>query len=652
MKPFIPFSAIRRVGNEFARNATLAEVLETCLDRDILPHRANHPFRFPWNPSQVSMYVSRRMLQGAEVYDSPDAEFRYEHVLSQMFWQGPTDDEDETDRRRLCILGPTGCGKSTFVDFFLRWYCPERSPRAADFGRKIVVWFDAKDARGNDQLRNHFFVAAQAWIRAACKERKIDINDLVGRRTLPKENIGAWVLVALEELSSLAQDGHPAVEYLVLFVDNMDQCPVKVQERILSLLENWLDLPTLKIWRVILTMWPTTHDSLKNTMVNLMRNWKVLRLGVIQTEALIENRHAVIKNRTSKLRQQAAGAAPGQGDLHDSFSSFMDVSLRLWSQRLGGTITEAGEGDEADESSSMKTAGGLVRELCNGDLRRELGLLHGFLTGQGAHRIWQQTRSTSAQPRRHDYELVESLILGPHDYMVANTNGIGNLFMLGHRQTHARDLLIGPHMLYLLKASVTIHTYQVLCSTLAALGYTENNFDHCFSQFLGLGILHEVRSDGYHNVGYEAHDTVVNAYHHLLFRELAYLDCVAPVTAVDDECLDEMRKVQSASGDAFSQKAGWSLAFLRFLRRMEAAFCDASRVSEAVRTRFCAKLDLLGLPCLWRHLALRYRQRLGGLRASGYLPHLTDEWWDETIYSPILHDANFAKPKLSCSESS
>jgi hypothetical protein len=649
MKPFIHMNDIRPSENEFARNGTLADVLDTCLNTDILPNRAKHPFRFSLNPAQVSMYVSRRTLKGAEAYDSKDDEFRYEQALSQMFWQGSGDDED-VDRRRLCVLGPTGCGKSTFVDFFLRWYCPERSDRAADFGRKVVIWFDANAAKDNERLNNNFFNAAQAWIRTACKEKNVHIEEIVGRRKLPKQNIEVWVQVALEELSTLARKGHSAIEYLVIFVDNMDQCPVKVQERILTLLENWLDMPTIRIWRIILTMWPSTFETLKNSTFNMMRNWKVLRLGLIHTETLIENRQRVINSRIAKLFQQTAGTAAA-GDLHDGFRTFLDTSLRLWSQRLGGTITDLDDADEADEASSFKTAGGLVRELCNGDLRRELGLLHGFLTGQGAHRIWQQDRSTTGQPRRHDYELVESLILGPHEHMMHSTNHIGNLFMLGHRQQRPRDLLIGPHMLHLVRGSVTIHTYQVLCKALADLGYIENNFEHCFSEFRRLGILHEVRSEGLHGVGYEGHTTVINAYHHLLFHELAYLDCVAPVTAVDEECLGEMRTAYESSPDSFSRKAGCSLAFLRFLRRMETAFCNVATTGEAARRDFAAKLDAVGLPCLWRHLALRYRKRLIGLRSSGYLPHLTDEWWEKTIHSQILLDATVAKPKLSVSAS-
>jgi hypothetical protein len=630
--------------NEFARNRATADVLDTCLNTDILPNRAAHPFRFSFNPSQVSMYVSRRTMKDPEVYNSRDEEYRYEEALSRLFWQGVVDD-DGVDRRRLCILGPTGCGKSTFVDFFLRWYCPEKSDHAADFARKIIVWFDANAAKDNERLNQNFFAAAQAWIRTACQEKRVDIDGLVGRRTLPKQNVESWVQVALEEVSSLARVAGSGIEYLVIFVDNMDQCPVKVQERILSTLENWLDMPTIKLWRVILTMWPSTFETLKNSTFNMMRNWKVLRLGLIHTETLIENRHRVINHRLSKLFQQAGSAAPHR-DAHDGFRAFIDSSLRLWSQRLGGTIAES---DESDESSSATTASGLVRELCNGDLRRELGLLHGFLTGEGAHRIWQQDRNTTGQTRRRDYEIVESLVRGPHEYMLHSSDHIGNLLMLGHRQQRPRDLLIGPHMLHLLKESVTIHTYQALCKAMADLGYTESNFEHCFHEFRRLGILHEVRSEGFHGVGYEGHMTVIKAYHQLLYHELAYLDCLAPVTAVDDECLDEMHMAHNARVDSFSHKTECSLAFLRFLRRMETGFCDVSKTVSTARGDFAGKLDAAGFTCLWRHLGARYRKRLVGLRSSGYLPHLSDDWWDKTTHCQILLDANVGKATLSSS---
>jgi hypothetical protein len=647
MKPLVSMNDIRPWENEFARDDLIADVLDTCLNTDILPNRAAHPFRFSYDPAQGSMYVSRRRMQGPAVHDSRDRDFPYEEVLSRMFWQGAAGDDDGADRRRLCVLGPTGCGKSTFVDFFLRWYCPEKSAHAADFARQVTVWFDANAAKDNERLNQTFFSSAQAWIRTACRQKGVDIDELVRRRQLPKQNAESWVQFALEEVSALAAVRGSGIEYLVIFVDNMDQCPIRVQQRLLSTIENWLEMPTLRIWRVILTMWPSTYETLKHSTLNMMRNWKLLRLGVVNPETLMGIRRGVIAGRIAKLYEQTAGAGSSHRSVHERFRSFVDASLGLWSQRLAGSIAE---GNEPDDDSSVTSAGGLVRDLCNGDLRRELGLLHGFMFGEGAYRIWHQDKSTTGPARRRDYEILESLILGRHDHMLHSADHVGNLFMLGHQHRMPRDLLIGPHMLHLLRGGATFHEYQALCRAMTGLGYAEDNVEYCFHEFRRLGILHEVRSERPHGVGYEGHPSVITAYHRLLYDEPAYLDCVAPVTAADDECRAEMRAARAA-GDAFARKVGCSLAFLRFLRRMEAAFCDGSKINSAARAGFASKLEPVAIPCLWQHLATRYRQRLVGLRTSGYLAHLPSDWWDDAVQSQVLVEAPLANRKLSCAGS-
>jgi hypothetical protein len=509
------------------------------------------------------------------------------------------------------------------------------------------MWFDANAATDNERLNQTFFTSAQNWIRAACSQKRVDIDAAVARNPLPKQNAEFWVQHALEEISAISKQKEPAIEYLVIFVDNMDQCPVKVQKRLLTTIENWLEMPTLNIWKVILTMWPSTHSTLQNSMVNNMRNWKVFRIGPVLPEALMENRRDVIAQRISKLMQRSTLPSASKRVLHQQFPSFMDSCLALWAERLGGTVKDQ---DDSSETESVTTAGGLIRDLCNGDLRRELALLHGFVTGEGAYRIWQHKAREPASSRRHDYEIVESLLLGRFDHLMQNSDQIGNLFMVGHQHQMPRDLLIGPHMLFLIKKCGDIHDYQTLCRTLTDLGYSDNNFDHCFTEFRQLGILHEVSSDRIHGVGYEAHPTVIDAYERLLFREPAYLDCVAPVTAVDEDCLREMQAAYRGRHGPFVRKTECSLAFLKFLRRIETSFCDVHKVRTSARKDFSDKLEAAGIPALWKHLAERYRERLVGLRSSLFRPHSDDHWWDEIIGQETFVAAGNARATLACGQ--
>src|SRR4051812_10849583 len=108
MTPFIPMNEIQSSENVFARDGSIGEELDTCLNTEILPPRAQHPFRFPFKPTDVNMYVSKRVGGDPLIYESTDSEFPHEQALGRLFWNDSAREEPEdawVDRRRLCVLG-------------------------------------------------------------------------------------------------------------------------------------------------------------------------------------------------------------------------------------------------------------------------------------------------------------------------------------------------------------------------------------------------------------------------------------------------------------------------------------------------------------------------------------------------------------------
>ena len=62
---------------------------------------------------------------------------------------------------------------------------------------------------------------------------------------------------------------------------------------------------------------------------------------------------------------------------------------------------------------------------------------------------------------------------------------------------------------------------------------------------------------------------------------------------------------------------------------------------------FIKSLDSLKLVCLWKHMALRYYDRLAGLRGSGYLRAIEPGWWEATLGDPLFEQAREAGEFLS-----
>src|SRR5262249_56074086 len=75
--------------------------------------------------------------------------------------------------------------------------------------------------------------------------------------------------------------------------------------------------------------------------------------------------------------------------------------------------------------------------------------------------------------------------------------------------------------------------------------------------------------------------------------------------------------------DDFPARVESSISFLRFLRDSEDRFRDPGQLRPGVNhDAFREALTKNPLPCLWRSMAVEYRQRLIGLRNSAYLQPL------------------------------
>jgi hypothetical protein len=108
-----------------------------------------------------------------------------------------------------------------------------------------------------------------------------------------------------------------------------------------------------------------------------------------------------------------------------------------------------------------------------------------------------------------------------------------------------------------------------------------------------------------------------------------------------------MRQTRGDRPEDFTARVETTLSFLRFLRDCEVQFRNPGRLRAGVDpARFRETLAAARLPCLWRRMALRYRDRLEGLRHSGYLRNVDAAWWDRTLHNPFLTSQLDAESEL------
>ena len=607
----------REPGQSYAATPVISELLTRCFDSDILPSRASHPRRFAQGEIYANLYTSEREWHDPVNFD-PDGVDRHENYLDHLFWERspPTRWSASSARsvRANRRWSTTTCGATA----------PIMGGDREEFDKKLIIQFDSRDIQDNTDFYHLFFLYTQSSIRVQCAQRSYDIDAAIKRRPTQPNNVREWVWAALEEMSRVAARGSRHCPIPVHRPGRRQPGPdaATVQIRAITEVEQWLLNPQIRIWRVFLPLWPSTFSYLRNHRFNMLRGVHIFRLGALDTE------HADRQSRAG-LRHAAPGVelvdGPPGVDYLSEITQF--AKKRLLDRILG---------------------------LSHGSLRLMLSLWGGFLRSEAAYSIWRQRRANTESSRGYEYELLDALIVGSPNRSTTRTHRIANLFTMGHAHARPRDLLIGPHALFLMAQG--FHRQRTLTDALVRLGYSSDNVQDAIDACGTFNILHQVPAQG-GVVEYEIHDSVIQEYvgeEHAgrerpgLIWEPAYVDNVAKVTPVEPALLPKMRKTRGDWADDFTDRVETTLLFLGFLRSCEDSFRDPKLLRPGVDpVSFRESLEKTRIPCLWRGMAAAYRNRLSALRQGGYLKNVDPRWWVETLGAPLFLDVDQAEVNLT-----
>ena len=581
--PLVNEPKLRR--NDFARTDKFNDLFRRCLRSDILPERDTHFRHFKHDEIKQSLYLTQRGWEDDRLFESDGTPFRHEKWIDDVFWK-------KLDNPRVCIVGSIGSGKSTLIDYYLRCYCPTGGKNSKDFERKLVLHFDARGVRDNHESYQQFYGRCQSLIRSACElgTPSFDIDAAIKRRPFPPNNVASWVQYALEEISS----SRTPFGYIVVVLDNLDNSPIDVQRRLVRNVEHWVTSPSIKIWRVFLTLWPLTLAGLQHTDMAILRGVTQFKMGKVNEQDLFRNRVDALRNGYPISLEDS------ENDV--AFRHYLDVMAPIVQNRLGNRL----------------------RLLSHGDLRSELLMLDGVLTSQVAYTAWKELLANPRTRRTFEYDLLSALVSGPYEQH-HRTNVIRNVFTLGHNNLSPRDLLVAYHGLTAIqRGNGSVNSWY---KTMMRFGYSVDNLQEVEENYREMNVFHQTpdaKTYSPNSYDFEVHHDVAESYIDLVTAP-AYVDSVAQTTPIDDKWRNLMKPTRADLFSEFMPRVETSIEFIDYILENENAFKTMIDKTDA------SFANSFALPCFAHIAATRYLERLTALEESDSIPAVPEGWWTKQL---------------------
>lgn len=568
---------------------------------DILPSQEHRHFPL----SKAPLYINDRHEKNTATQDErapghtdSGMEYRQEKLLDEQFW-------NHAAAKIVILKGPVGTGKTTLLNFYLRSYCPNLSPNRQRFEEKLCIIVDLKLVRQVDQFISLLNSRMTDDILTRCSSINYPIEQKPDVGKARQNGDVLWPQRALVHIRNQIDAGNEGIpfRYLVICLDNLDQCSTEVQKRAIHEVREWVSQTSpIHPYRVFISMWPKTFDAIQHTFgeplpLNSYFGFDLLSLNSASMHA---TRTAVIKTQADRI--------PG--------SEFADRARALTNEprihKLSRFITAAADGFNRHFSPLHKATCGNLRSL----LKCQRNLLQ-------SKRLYEIFSKQSQTPLSQ-YDVLEACLVGAHKWFNRQQSGIPNLYGMIERFP-----LLAIHFLSFLDISEEIPSQRVI-ESLKTLGYPEYAISELLEQFS------ESDCQPFYSVtNTYSHDTFIvdnSAVSGLLefCYEAVYIDTVSVTTPVSGKFRSEMRVTSSVDHHDFVARVTASIAFIDYIYECETAFVErlANSTSgnhrESVRAIFAHQVKL---PMIAERMRAGYLKRISGLKSKGHLKDVPSNFW-------------------------
>lgn len=548
----------------------------------------------------------------------------------------------------LFVEGAVGSGKSTFIDYYLRCYCPNEGTHQAHFAAKLIINVDFRSTPSVVEFDKRLYEEARQQIRNACTEISfaIEVEDdyefwnplfefnsetflraqgsedpLAFRTTYvnnhkPTVSDEAWVRCALRFLSMKAGSSVCPFQYLVLCLDNLDQSDLEVLQHAIYRVREWTKLAgTMRLWRVFVPVVPGTL-SLILEKVRPLPGYEPLFIPAPKLESLLDRRSEVLEAAIN-------GSSDKQSDKPSRMLEFIRDCRGWASPRFHA----------------------LLRGVSAGSARTSLKLWQCVMSSPSVFETYSARVDNPASKQfLGHYYLMDGMLTAQYPVFRPEHHPLLNIFNVLPESADERDLLIGPHVLALLKRHVT--DYTVLVATLQHLGYDLEAIQAALSLFKTRYLFRELKQRAIH-----PEPSVCQGYWELL-SEQAYIEHIAYVTPLEAALLEGVRyRAGRVDDEVFMARSEAAIAFLGQLKQDEERFCKIDGLPTGCdRDDFKKELSRSGIPSVLRICGVSYRNRLVWLRKHKIYSGVSSLKWQQLIESNVLVAAINTPAQLQISE--
>ncbi len=562
-----------------------------------------------------------------------------------MFWS-------PTFKRYIFIIGEPGCGKSTFLDYYLRCYCPAVSEPPRDYKKKLIIHLDLRDVSTPTEFVNEFYRQTKERIIRGFEEQnvsietahsyyfwkdrlrfdvpeskslqqKLDMSDAEYRYFLfcQREDLSpeSWCKAALQYLTDIKEE----FSYVVFVLDNLDQSDLEVQTNALRFLETFQkNNPRINFWRVFLPFWPESLERILQANRPLP-DGEQIRLGPVDRITFLERRYEAIEQCIENEQKDEDQLNPNSTELWNveyfrDFRNHVRIAVSDWIDELCGACVRL--------KRSI-----YVEVLCNQALRQR------YLKSK------QSNSQAFADIGRH--AVMTGLLTGRFSHWCEINHPVVNLFLGSPHDLGARSLLLGPHFLSILKKGERSVTQ--VSGTLVNLGYPAEAVESCIERFEKGELLKVFQTPGGAS-RFRVYDHTVSAYWKAM-QDPAYIEVMMVRCYCDESRLKHMHDTGVVLPEDFCRRVRTAIKFLEQLWSDELRFIDVKLCPVSVdSSTFRLMLRRLELPSVFKLIALSY---LGSLRfVRNIVPPLpaTKEEWDqfesEEVFRVAQHTEQILRP--------